>query len=65
MTQDFVEDAVEACNREKVPFLFAMQGGDGDWIVNYNLEAFDACTTNKEQEVCDLIALSLATKREM
>tara|TARA_Y100001938_G_scaffold151094_1_gene245925 strand:+ start:4214 stop:4411 length:198 start_codon:yes stop_codon:yes gene_type:complete len=64
MTQDFVEDAVESCNRERVPFLFAMQSGDGDWIVNYNLENFEAFTTNKEQEVCDLIALSLATKRE-
>tara|TARA_Y100000817_G_scaffold314959_1_gene316482 strand:- start:28404 stop:28604 length:201 start_codon:yes stop_codon:yes gene_type:complete len=65
MTQDFVEDAIEACNRERVPFVFAMRSGDdGEWIVNYNLEHHSSATGNKEQEVCNLITLSLANKRK-
>jgi len=39
MTQDYIEDAVEACNREKVPFVFAMRAGgdEGDWRITFNL----------------------------
>jgi hypothetical protein len=61
MTQDFMEDAIEACNRERVPFVFAMRTGDeGEWIVNYNLAHHSSATSNKAKEVCDLIQLSLA-----
>ena len=60
MTQDFVEDAIEACNREKVPFVFAMRtGNEGDWLVNYNLSHHNTSRESKEEEVCELITLSL------
>tara|TARA_R110002012_G_scaffold298727_1_gene497338 strand:- start:1247 stop:1447 length:201 start_codon:yes stop_codon:yes gene_type:complete len=65
MTQDFVEDAIEACNREKVPFVFAMRSGqEGEWLVSYNLTHYSPATNDKKQEVCDLIALSLGNERE-
>ena len=52
MTQDFVEDAIEACNREKVPFVFAMRtGNEGDWLVNYNLSHHNTSRESKEEEV--------------
>ena len=60
MTQDFVEDAIEACNREKVPFVFAMQTGDeGEWQVNYNLSHHHTLRKSKEEEVCELISRSM------
>jgi hypothetical protein len=61
MTQDFMEDAIEACNRERVPFVFAMRTGDeGEWVVNYNLVHHSSSTSNSAKEVCNLIQLSLA-----
>tara|TARA_R100000329_G_C7478820_1_gene168658 strand:- start:109 stop:315 length:207 start_codon:yes stop_codon:yes gene_type:complete len=61
MTRDFVEDAIQACNQEKVPFVFAMRAGrEGEWSVDYNLTHYKTDgTISKTEEVSDLISLSL------
>ena len=59
MTHDFIEDAAEACNRDKVPFIFAMRsGGDqGAWRVTYNLEHDKNC---QNSDLVELIRFLLA-----
>jgi len=67
MTQDFIEDAIEACNREKIPFLFAMRaGGDqGDWRVTYNLEHRDEDPNpSRREEILALMEFLLSEEDE-
>jgi|TARA_R100001530_G_scaffold110837_1_gene78071 hypothetical protein len=67
MTQDFIEDAIEACNREKIPFLFAMRaGGDqGDWRVTYNLEHRDEDPNpSRREEILALMEFLLSGEDE-
>ena len=61
MTHDVIEDAIEACNREKTPFVFAVRTGqDCEWSVDYNLKHYEAAgPISKTQEVSDLISLTL------
>ena len=67
MTQDYVEDAVEACNREKIPFVFAMRAGgdEGDWRVTFNLaHRGEAPNPSKREEVLALMEFVLGGEDE-
>lgn len=67
MTQDYVEDAVEACNREKVPFVFAMRAGgdEGDWRVTFNLDhRAEDPNPSKREEILALMEFVLSGEDE-
>ena len=61
MTHDFYEDAVEACNREQVPFVFAIRVADGVWRVDHNLTHQPQFyrTMSKEEEVLSTLEMVL------
>ena len=67
MTQDFIEDAIEACNREEIPFVFAMRAGgdEGDWRVTYNLKHQEQDPNpSRREEILALMEFILSSEDE-
>lgn len=63
MTGDYAEDFVEACAKEREPYLIVYRGGDGSVNVRWDVENWDAASAELTPEQDLISAVEAAMSR--